>query len=340
MKAKRGRVVLGLVLIAVAFLCVQMAYGFLDVQVVKNDTGVEKLVFKPAPDFEPIAQGPVQRRTPYFLPYYDWSGDGMPDVFACGENQDTGLVKCQSRDSITNVQLANFNLLTPEYSVSVYPYLVDINGDGKYELAACGIKFSDNSVWCQMKNPANGANIGSIFQVAPAGIVYEDGFSMTTYLNVDGNPDTREMGVCWRKASNQQVYCRVYDSGTHAAMTPEMPVLSRNYDMSPSTPDFGDVNGDGKSELYAIARNRATGLTVWQVKTGETGALIKNVSLMSASDYVTNRQIGQYEAASAAYEMMACGWNTATKQPWCEIKRLDNTVFKTITPILGPGYVP
>jgi hypothetical protein len=41
MKTKKGRVVHVLVLIAAALLCAQMAYALLDVQVVKNDIGIE-----------------------------------------------------------------------------------------------------------------------------------------------------------------------------------------------------------------------------------------------------------------------------------------------------------
>jgi hypothetical protein len=71
---------------------------------------------------------------------------------------------------------------------------------------------------------------------------------------------------------------------------------------------------------------------------GQQG-IIKNINLMTTSDYVSNYTWADYAPAFTGYEIMACGWNTSTKQPRCEIKKLNNTLMKTIN-VLSPSFVP
>jgi hypothetical protein len=329
-----------LVCVSIILLGSQAAYGGLEVQVVQNDAGQETLYFKTQPDPELSIQAAVRQLYPSFMYYYDFSGDNIADMLTCGEHQGTSQIRCQTKNSMTNVVLAGFNILDPGYNAPTYLTITDFDGNGKLESLACGIRYADNSVECQRNNPATGALVGPVFQAIPPGIDYNSGFSMSTYADVDGSSSTREISFCWKQASNQQVYCRVLNPVTRAVMAPSTPVLTRDYELYPWRPSYWDANGDNKSELVACARNRTTGQFACQIKNGITGASIALITVMTASDYVQAYNFGQYDTASPPYEVAACGWNTSTKQPWCQIKKLNNTVFKTISPILGPAYVP
>jgi hypothetical protein len=341
MKSQKGRVLRVLVCLAVAVLCAQTAHGFLEVQVMKNDKGQETYHFRRAPDSAPVDRaGAVSRQEPYFSYYYDFNGDSVADLMACGEDQGTGQVYCEVKNMLTNGVISHFNVLDPGYEVGNYLTVKDFTGGGHQEALACGMKYSDRSVACQVINPATGTVVVPTFTAVPAGIDPETGYSLNTYVNVDGDWNTPEIALSWKKASTEQIYCRVLSPATRAVLMPTTPVLTPAYDFQPYSVSFTDVNANNKDELYCVARNRATGQTVCQFRNGETGSLIKDVGLLTSSDYVRSYQIGQYETSTTAYEIIACGWNTLSKQPWCQIKRINNTVFKTVKPVLLPKYVP
>lgn len=330
-----------LICLAVVLLCAQTAHGFLQVQVMKNDKGQEVYHFKPAPDSSPgDPTGAVLRQEPYFNYYYDFNGDSVADLMTCGEDQGTGQVYCEVKNMLTNKVISHFNVLDPGYKVGTYLPVNDFTGGGELQALSCGMKYSDRSVACQITYPATGALAVPIFTAIPAGIDPDAGFTVNTYVNVDGNYDTPEIAFSWKKASTEQTYCRVLRPGTGAVLMPTTTVLTPAYQFQPYSVYFTDVNGNGKDDLYCVARKRATGQTVCELKNGRTGALIKDVNLLTASDNVEGYAFGQYEKSSTAYEIIACGWNNLTKQPWCQIRRINGTVFKTIKPVLLPKYVP
>ncbi len=343
METKSIKKICFLILMAVSVLTWEIsAYGQLDVQVVKDDFGVERVVFTKAQNDVSI-MSVARRIDPDFTLYYDLTGDSIADIIACAENQSNGQMRCQTINTATKTVMANINILTPAYLVGTYLTISDFNADSSYDGLACGIRISDSAVECQIKDLKTGASVGvGQFVAIPSGSDYDGSvysFSYSIYTNIDGDSNTREISFCWTKATDQQMYCRVVDPLIGTALTPNMKVLNPNYDLSIYSASFSDVNDDGNDELIACARNRISGQFVCQVENGSTGALIKNINLLTTSDYVADYAWADYAPAFAGEEIMACGWNTSTKQPRCEIKRLNNTLMKTIN-VLSPSFVP
>ena len=343
METKSIKKICFLILMAVlVFIWEISAYGQLDVQVVKDDFGVEKVVFtKTQSDVSIMSM--ARQLDPDFTLYYDLTGDSIADIIACAENQSNGQMKCQTINTATKTVMANIDILTPAYLVRSYLTISDFNADGSYDGLGCGIRLSDSAVECQIKDLKTGALVGvGQFVAIPPGTDHDGdlySFSYSTYTDVDGDSNTREISFCWQKAADQQMYCRVLNPLAGAALTPDMKVLTPNYDLYSYSASFSDVNADGKDELVACARNRVSGQFVCQVENGSTGALIKNINLMTTSDYVADYTWANYDTAFTGEEIMACGWNTSTKQPKCQIKRLNNTLMKNIN-VLSPSYVP
>jgi hypothetical protein len=330
-------------LIAVSMLCWEIsAYGQPNVQVVKDDFGVERVVFTQAQSDVSI-MSVARRLNPDFTLYDDLTGDGIADIITCAENQGNGQIRCQTINTATKTVMANINILTPAYLAGNYLTIYDFNADSSYDGLGCGIRLSDGAVECQIKDLKTGASVGvGQFVAIPPGADHDGylySFSYSTYTNIDGDSDTREISFCWTKATDQQMYCRVLNPLTGAALTPDMKVLTPNYDLYSYSASFSDVNYDGNDELVACARNRVSGQFVCQVKNGLTGALIKNIHLMTSSDYVADYTWADYAPAFTGNEIMACGWNTSTKQPRCEIKKLNDTLMKSIN-VLSPSFVP
>ena len=318
------------------------AYGQLNVQVVKDDLGVERVVFTQARSDVSI-MSVARRLNPDFTLYYDLTDDSIADIIACGENQSSGQIKCQTINTATKTVMANINILTPAYLVGTYLTIYDFNADNSLDGLACGIRLSDGAVECQIKDLKTGASVGvGQFVAIPPGTDHDGelySFSYSIYTDVDGDSNTGEISFCWQKAADQQIYCRVVNPLTGIALTPDMKALNPNYDLDSYSASFSDVNADGKDELIACARNRVSGQFVCQVKNVTTGALIKNINLLTTSDYVADYIWADYAPAFTGEEIMACGWNTSTKQPRCEIKRLNDTLMKSIN-VLSPSVVP
>ena len=319
----------------------------LDVQVVKQGESGDVIFIKPVEttvENVPLAVTLIKGYSPSFQFWGDFNNpkDNVYDIFACGESQTTGQITCKAVNILNNTTFSTINFLNPSYNLSPGSiYMMDINGDGSYDALACGIKLADNSVVCQTRNIRTGAAIGvGQFTAIPAseGLSYYDGFRINTYVNTDGNWDTPEIGFCYKKAETQQYICRVVNPLTGALIS-SIPVLNANYDMYLWAPYFTDINEDGKHELLTCARNHTTGQFVCQIMNGSTGALIQNILLLSTSDTVVNYTYNNYDKISKVSEFIGCGWNLTTHQPKCQIRRQNNTIFKSIN-ILDPSFIP
>jgi len=102
----------------------------------------------------------ARRLDPYFTLYYDLTGDGIADIIACAENQSNGQINCQTINTATESVIGNMNILTPAYLVGNYLTIYDFNADDSLDGLACGIKLSDGSVECQIKDLKTGATVG------------------------------------------------------------------------------------------------------------------------------------------------------------------------------------
>ena len=319
----------------------------LGVQVIKQN-GKDVYIVKPQVDSKD--GGPDQATTlikqysPSFYYYDDFNepADNVYDIFACGENQTTGQITCKTTDTMTGTVMSTINFFDPSYNMPPNnTYILDIDGDGTLDVMACGIKLSDNSVACQTKKVLTGANVGvGTFTAIPAaeGMFYPDGYRWN-WIEANNDSSSKEFAFCYRKSSTQQIVCRVVNIITGAVVS-TIPIQNKNFDARTWTPSFTDRNSDGIYEVIACSKNHATGQYVCQIRNSATGALIKDVQMMTPTDYVYAVSYWyNYDQATPVSEFLGCGWNMATKQPKCEIKRQNNTVFKNFN-VLGPAFIP
>jgi hypothetical protein len=293
---------------------------------------VDKAADKSAP--EEATASVVKRYDPSFETYHYYNTDAVPDITACGENQSSGQVTCKIVNPLSGGVFATVNVLDGSYDLNPSAVVfTNINGDSKPEAVGCGVKLSDHSVVCQIKTVSTGAVVKQ-FTAVPAGII-----DYQSYYRYSISFNSPNWNIIYRQASNQQLYFKTVNPLTGATVAGPMPLLNKYYDVSTYTPWYTNINGDAGYEVVTCARNHATGQFLCEIRNASTGALIKNITLLSTTDVMDTYTYNNYDTSSAISEFIGCGWNVTTRQPKCQIKRQDNTIFKGFN-VLDPTYVP
>jgi hypothetical protein len=304
-----------------------------------TDNGVITLAFGPA-EQTPEGAGAeaaaaVKRYEPAWNFYSDLNGDGVYEITACGENQSTGQITCKAVNPLTGAVLASVNLLDGSYDLNPYSVVyMDVNGDSKPDAIGCGIRLSDNAVECQIRNFSTGALIHQVIAI-PANTI--DLQSYNRFYIYMYSPS--EWRITYRRFSDRQIYFKILNPLTGTTVVPPIAILNRHYDVGPYTPSYSNIDGVGGNEILTCARNTVTNQFLCEIKNGATGALIKNIPLLTAAYEVDEWRLLDYDKTSSPDELIGCGINVATRQPRCQIKQQDNTIFKSFN-VLDPAFVP
>jgi hypothetical protein len=307
-----------------------------EVEVFEDETGQKAVNFH-HPTLVDAPLGGVKRYYPDFSFYMDVSGDGYPELVACGENQTNGQVSCQVKDIHGKVDVCSFDILNANYEILRWVANVRFTGLPLYAYA-CGRRLADSAVECQLFDFATGA-LQKQFLAVPPGMDASSGLSLyMSDFDTDGNPATPEWGFAFRKASSGQVYLRLVNPLTGVQMM-QTKVLNPNYAFSPGSIYFRDMDGDGIREIIGCARHRVTGQFACEVRKMTNGKLLKTFPLLTANHYVSMFSFSDFDGNSMTTEIIACGWHLGTKQLKCEVRKGDGKLYTSFLP-LGNAFVP
>nr|WP_321485470.1 toxin TcdB middle/N-terminal domain-containing protein [uncultured Draconibacterium sp.] len=260
------------------------------------------------------------------LHFADFNGDGRADVF-CLPDASKGATWTGWRMYL-NSGSGNFTFVDsgPEDFDEVYN--VDLNGDGKEDLimyddySTYGVFFKRHAAWI---STGNSFNKSPFFSEVYNGTELEfDDFSYYDFPNTepqsrssdsdgDGNGDVFVMDgyYNWKfytySMASESIVCR--DSGS----------INECDNIF-----FGDYNGDGKSDIWAI---RSTGITIYNYNGSTLTAIASNTSVTSAHNF----RFGDFNG-DGKFDIFVYGYNDTDMADW-EIHLSMGTGFdiETIT---------
>ena len=207
------------------------------------------------------------------LPDMDASGD--PEIAILNE-QDTGQVRVQVRDSISGLIVSNI-FYGLQYEPVAMDVMADYSGNGFPEIAVLGSAPITDAVRVQVRDADTTAFLDNVFLGTQS--IAKDLVSVTD-TSGNGIPEIGILGVL--KGSNQ-VRAQMWDAATAAF---QANVWFGNVYQPHTTITMPDINSNGSDEIVAMGVDPATNNIRVQVRDSDTTATLFNIWLGAVNEAV------------------------------------------------------